>query len=260
MENKKISLSRFFILAFLLIIPFWILNALKPVQILPGIPLSAIGAFIPALAGFILVSLYSGRSGAIQLLRRSFDFRRIKDKKWYIPVVLINPVIALIAYAIIRLGGTTIPNPGSIIITIVPLFIVFFIAALGEEIGWSGYATEPMLRRWGACITAILLGLVWVAYHVVPLLQVNRSVGWIAWWSLDTLALRIIMVWLFIHTGKSVFAAAVFHAMINLSWQLFPVNGSYYDPRIFGLVTFFIALIILLVGLLPADRKRNPVV
>lgn len=258
MKNKNLSLTIFFILAFLLIIPFWILNAVKPVQILPGIPLSAIGAFVPALAALILVSVNSGLSGAVQLLRRSFDFKRIKDKKWYLPVVLINPVIAIIAYGVIRLGGILIPSPGPIYIDIVPLFILFFIAALGEEIGWSGYATEPMLRRWGATVTAILLGLVWAAYHIVPLLQINRSVGWIAWWCLGTLSLRIIMVWLFIHTGKSVFAAAVFHAMINLSWQLFPLNGSYYDPRIFSLVSFFIALIILLAGLLPADRKRNP--
>jgi hypothetical protein len=28
-----------------------------------------------------------------------------------------------------------------------------------------------------------------------------------------------------------VFAAALFHAIINLGWQLFPNQGSHWDPR-----------------------------
>jgi hypothetical protein len=32
--------------------------------------------------------------------------------------------------------------------------------------------------------------------------------------------------------------------MINLCWQLFPINGSYYDPLVFGLITFGVAIII----------------
>jgi membrane protease YdiL (CAAX protease family) len=61
------------------------------------------------------------------------------------------------------------------------------------------------------------------------------------------------MTWLYIHSGKSVFAAAVFHAMINLSWQLFPNNGSFYDPRVFGLITLGFATILYAI-----DRFRSP--
>jgi len=32
--------------------------------------------------------------------------------------------------------------------------------------------------------------------------------------------------------------------MINLCWQLFPINGSYYDPFVFGLITLGVAVII----------------
>jgi len=34
--------------------------------------------------------------------------------------------------------------------------------------------------------------------------------------------------------GGSVFGAAVCHAMINVSWMLFPNYGSHWDPRITG--------------------------
>lgn len=53
-----------------------------------------------------------------------------------------------------------------------------------------------------------------------------------------------VMVWIFNNTGKGVFAAALFHMIINLTWQLFPVNGSYYDPRISGLILAVVAVIV----------------
>jgi hypothetical protein len=57
-------------------------------------------------------------------------------------------------------------------------------------------------------------------------------------------ALRVIIVWLYNNSGKSVFVATLFHALVNLTWQLFPVNGSYYDPRVTGLITAGVALLI----------------
>jgi hypothetical protein len=60
------------------------------------------------------------------------------------------------------------------------------------------------------------------------------------------------MVWLYIYSDKSVFVVAVFHAMTNLCWQLFPNDGSLYDPRVFGLITLCLAL-----AILSADRLRT---
>jgi hypothetical protein len=56
---------------------------------------------------------------------------------------------------------------------------------------------------------------------------------------------RVIIVWLYNNTGKSVFATALSHAMMNLTWQLFPVNGSFYDPRITGLIVTVVAFIVI---------------
>jgi uncharacterized protein len=38
-----------------------------------------------------------------------------------------------------------------------------------------------------------------------------------------------------------VFAAALYHTTLNLSWQLFPNRGSHYDPRVSGVVAAVIA-------------------
>jgi CAAX protease family protein len=243
-QNRRESIFVFFALVFVLSIPFWVLGAIKPIQLLPGLPISALGVFVPALSALILVYKDERFSSVLQLLGRSFDFKRVKNKKWYLAFILINPAIAVLAYGLMRVVGKSIPNPTLSLLAIFPMFVLFFISALGEEIGWTGYATEPLQRRWGTVMAGLLLGLVWAVWHFIPLLQAHRSVKWIAWWSLGTISLRMIMIWLYFHAGKSVFAAAVFHAMINLCWQLFPINGSYYDPRVFGLITLCFALAI----------------
>jgi len=97
-------------------------------------------------------------------------------------------------------------------------FLAFLVLGLGEELGWSGYAIDPMQDRWNALPAALLLGLVWAVWHYVPLMQAGRSMAWIAWWSLSTVALRVILTWIYNNTGKSVFAAAMVHAMANFAW------------------------------------------
>jgi len=68
------------------------------------------------------------------------------------------------------------------------------------------------------------------------------------WQCLTLLSQRVILVWIFNNSGKSVAGAILFHIMINMSWQLFPNNGSHYNPRIYGLISIFVAVVILIIG------------
>jgi membrane protease YdiL (CAAX protease family) len=136
------------------------------------------------------------------------------------------------------------------------MFLASFIAALGEELGWMGYAVDPMQDRWNALQASILLGMVWATWHIVPLVQAHRSPAWIAWWCLWTVTQRVLIVWLYNNTGKSVFAAALFHAISNVSTLLFP---EYYDPRITGLITALAAAIVTVVWG-PRTLARNELV
>lgn len=104
-----------------------------------------------------------------------------------------------------------------------------------------------MQDRWNALQTGILLGLVSVLWHIVPLLVLHRSPSWIGWWCRYAVAARILIVWLYNNTGKSVFAVALFHATLNLSWMLFPIYGSHFDMRLGGLGMIFTAAIVTVV-------------
>jgi len=81
-----------------------------------------------------------------------------------------------------------------------------------------------------------------------------------AWWTLSTVAFRVIMVWLFNNTGRSVFDMALIHMTSNVSWQLFPIQGSYFDYRVFGLLLAVVAAIVVLVwrpGMKAGGRRRD---
>lgn len=181
------------------------------------------------------------------LLKRSFDFKRVKHTIWYVPIILLMPSIMVLSYGAMLLMGVALPAPQFSLLTTLVLFAMFFIASISEELGWSGYAIDPLQERFGALWGSLFLGLVWVVWHVIPLLEAHRSVTFIAWWSLGTIAARVIITWLYNNTGKSVFVAVLFHTMMNLTWQLFPVNGSYYDPLVSGLITAVVAVIVVVV-------------
>jgi membrane protease YdiL (CAAX protease family) len=253
--NDKRSLFAFFSLALALTVPFWILGA-TGWQLLPGLPASALAAFCPALAALILRYRQSGRTGALDLLARSFDARRISAKIWYVPILLIAPAEHVLSWFLLRGAGVPVPIPQFFPITAAAMFAAFFVGALGEELGWSGYAIDPMQERWGALRAAALLGAIWAAWHIVALLQAHRSVAWITWWTIGTVSARIIMVCLYNNAGRSVFAVTLFHAISNLSWQISPNLVAYYDPRISAVILAAVALLIAMT--VPANTFTLP--
>jgi membrane protease YdiL (CAAX protease family) len=180
--------------------------------------------FCPAAAACILVYREHGGAAVVGLLRRSGDARRIQRKVWYIPILLLMPAVMVASYGIMRWMRLPLPTPVIPLLAAPPLLLTFLVAALGEELGWSGYATDRMQARQSELRTGVLLGLFWAAWHLVPLLEAHRSSDWIAGWSLGTVASRVIIVRLYNGSGRSVFAAALYHAMSNLTWQLFPMR------------------------------------
>jgi membrane protease YdiL (CAAX protease family) len=246
---------KFFVFVFALSIPFWLIGALTGLQLLPGLPVSSLMVFCPLVAASILVYKENKTAAVIELLKRSFDYRRIKSKIWYVPIVLLVPGVTVLSYSLMRLARMPLSIPQFRVQTAVLMFLAFFVAALTEELGWMGYAIDPIQRRWNALQAGILLGLVWAAWHILPLVQAHRSPVWIAWWCLDTVATRVLIVWIYNNTGHSLFAAILYHAIGNVSTLLFP---SYFDPRITGSIVAAAAAIVTIIwGPRTLSRDRN---
>ncbi|MFI4974709.1 MAG: CPBP family intramembrane glutamic endopeptidase [Caulobacterales bacterium] len=249
----------FFLVVFALAVPFWVLGAEWDIQLLPGLPIAALMFVCPALAAVILSWREHGAAGVSAQLKRALDYDRIRSAVWLAPILLLKPALAAAAWGIMRLQGTPVPVPHFEMLPALALIVVFFIAALGEELGWSGYALDPLQGRWDALRASLVLGAAWAVFHYVALVQVHRSAEWIAWWSLGTVAARVVMVWLYNNTGKSVFAVSLFHMTSNVSWQLFPVSGSYMDPRLDGLLMAAVAVVVVVVwGPRTFTRQKVP--
>src|SRR5262249_47963138 len=86
----------FFLLVFVLSVPFWLIGAVTGLQVLPGLPVSSLGAFCPLMAASILVYREDKTDGVKELLKRAFDYKRIKAKVWYAPIVLLTPVVMVL--------------------------------------------------------------------------------------------------------------------------------------------------------------------
>jgi membrane protease YdiL (CAAX protease family) len=246
------SALTFFALVLALSTPFWFISVVTGRQLSPDLPVSSFIWVCPVIAASMLAYRESGTVGLTALLRRSVDYQRVRAQVWYVPIVLLPPGVYAVTYGVMREMGLPLPRVHFPLLAAVAWFLGFFIAAECEELGWTGYALDPLQARWSALGASILLGIVWAGFHLVPLVQAHRSPGWIAWWSLATVALRVLLVWLYNNTGQSVFATVLFHATGNLA-QIGPVldfgptGYSYEAQRISALILAAVAAIVIVV-------------
>lgn len=251
-EGKCRSPLLFILVIFLLTIPFfWFGNApVLPASFHIYAPAFIFASILPVSAATVFLYRECGWDGVRDLWKRIFDYRQIADKRWLLPTVLLMPATMVASYFSMRMMGKSIPDSHISIFIAPVLFVVFCVFAIGEEGGWSGYAIDGLQKRWTALTSSIVLGSVWAAWHIVPYVQAHHSSNWwVVWQCLDTVVLRILMVWIYNNTGRSLFAMVLFHAMINESEILFPNLGSYYDPFFpFVILTAMAAVVVFLWG------------
>ena len=233
----------FFLLVILLSIPFYVLGAAgNRLPMATFLPISAIMAFIPMIAALILVYRQGGLGSAKEFLGRALDYRRIEGVAWALAALLLMPILALLQYGVLRGEGGALPAAQFFpVAEIVAFSLMFFVGAVGEELGWQGYAYPALKQRRSALNAALIIGTIWALWHVIPYAQMGRSADWIAWQCLGTIALRVIIVWLFVNTGQSVFVAVLFHMMINLPWGLIQNYQMFYDPFVMFVILAFVA-------------------
>ncbi len=92
-KSRHRSPQKFFVLVFALSIPFWMIGGVTDLQLMPGLSVGVLMAFCPMAAALILVHREDRAAGMTNLLRRSFDFKRIESKGWFAPIVLLMPFL-----------------------------------------------------------------------------------------------------------------------------------------------------------------------
>ena len=227
-EENKTSITSFFVLTFIFTLPAYVLIALtglniilSPDMVFAFVPLSVIA---PICAALVLTYRKSGGIGIKKLLKRSFDFKSVKNKKWFWPTLLLMPLVFSLVFGVSSLlEFELLPAPIPLMAAPIAL-IMFFLSALFEQVGWMGYAFEPMRNRWGLFKSTMLLGVIWGLWHVPMYIFSMPEPEMIVAQVLVLIALRFIIVWLYSNTGKSVFIAILIHAIYNVCMVVIPVN------------------------------------
>lgn len=92
------------------------------------------------------------------------------------------------------------------------------IAGFFEETGWTGFAFPAFCRTHSAFASAILLGLLWSAWHIPVIDYPGTATPHGPWWleyflafAFAMTAIRVLISWLYVNTG-SVLLAQLVHA------------------------------------------------
>jgi membrane protease YdiL (CAAX protease family) len=253
---------RYFALVQLLSIPFyWGVNS--PIQSFPfyGWPVVVAIILVPAVVATALTARERGHRAALQLWSRIGDVRRIRGADWALFALLFPTAVTFISFGVVRYFHLPLPDVIRFSPAAAPgLLAMFFISAIPEEIGWTGYATEPLQKRYGVLGAGLIIGVFWVLWHLA---MWSAPGGWegqdrmlaVASQAVSVVLMRVAMGWMYARGGRSLFLAIVFHAAYNTGWKLFPNSGSHYNPAAFAIV---LVTITVLVGILiKTERLRT---
>jgi membrane protease YdiL (CAAX protease family) len=103
----------------------------------------------------------------------------------------------MLASGLITAMGESTPAPLFPVAAAPLLFVMFFIFALFEEVGWMGYAFEPMEHRWNVLNASLILGFVWAIWHLPLYILAGQDALWIAGQIISLIAIRTLIVLIF---------------------------------------------------------------
>jgi CAAX protease family protein len=226
-----------------------VLNTFGALQLpFPILLLVATAQFGPSVAAFILTFHSRGKRGALNLLKRAFDFHI--PLRWLAAIFLLPLGIGAVALYLNMLSGGTTPTLALLSqpAAIVPmfLFILFLQGPVPEEFGWRGYWLDRVQSKYNALTASLIVGVTWAVWHL-PLFYIGYLPFPFWAYLIAVTALSILFTWIYNNTGGKLLAALLFHAMFNFSVALFPpmdVNG---DARGFLLLALLYVLAAVLV-------------
>src|SRR5215218_11228303 len=221
---RRHPLITFFVLtyalAWILWLPLVVLQDTIPA--VPGLVLVLLGSNVPSLLAIVLTALLLGRGALRKLLGRLLIWR--VNPLWYLVVVLGPAALAGGVVALNTLLGGPALSLGMPLLG-VAVFLAFSIfpgSALGEEIGWRGYALPRLQAGRSALSASLLLAPIWALWHL-PLWLTGDPVKtptFYAAFVVSAFALSVILTWVYNSTGGSLLMVVLLHATVNLPQTL----------------------------------------
>ncbi len=215
-------------------------------------PLNALTVWSPGLAAILLSALAAGKKGVSGLLRPLLALR--------VPAVLIafallfEPIKWAAACGIDLLLGHQVVlgdvpllrHFGVKAAYMIPVALLFVLPnAIGEEIGWRGYALPRLQKKYTPMVATVVIGLFWGVWHLpmwIHLAKDSPSLLSLLAMVLNMVPTATLFTWLYNRTNGSLFLPCLFHASIAAKGYMFPNLHSLTETILLWLVAVFIAI------------------
>lgn len=204
-------LLSFFALSFAWTWAFQIPVALEVLPPALVVPMLALGAVGPSLAA-IVVARSRGELGG--LFRSSGRARR----RGYVVAVVVPPLLLGLAAAAALSLGAAPPDRW----LVAPMIGMMVVPAVGEEIGWRGYAYPQLADRYGALRAAVGVAVFWALWHLPTAFFPGAELVDFVPYAIAVVGGGVWLAWLYERSGRSVYVAIVAHAAINARFIALP--------------------------------------
>jgi uncharacterized protein len=221
------------------------------------------------LAAFLVTAAADGRPGVVDLARRTFRWR--VHVGWYALALLYVPLTVTVL-AFVFYQGEVLETPPEgwlhVIGAVCALFVLQSVLfQFAEEVGWTGFFQDRLRDRYGPIALSFVVAVPWALWHVPDYFasegwSLETLIGSLVYFVIEVVLLffaRVVIVWLYEQTGRSVLLVIVFHASFDatisrLAEDLIPGSNA---------VRFLLATAVIVaaaVAIMVAVRRRPGVI
>lgn len=175
----------------------------------------------PCISGVLLTGVIDGRQGLRVMASRLLNWR--VALRWYVFALMLAPLLAATALFALSLTSPifTADNKTTVLVS----GLVAGLTAVFEEVGWTGFAVPRLRRRYSLLMTGLVVGVLWGAWHLLQQVYISGTyagaIPEVVYLPLAVLnavvqltAYRVLMVWLYERTGKSLLMTTLMHGSL----------------------------------------------
>lgn len=223
---KACPLVWFFAFAFVFA---WAFAALALAGLIPAVPAVLLASWAPTVAA---VSVLAASGGGKTVRRWARGYLKFKmPLRWYAAAFSPVAVVGLaVAFNLVVLGNARGKADGEFtpMLVLGSLLLMLVMGSIAEEPGWRGYALPRLQVRANALTSSLILGAVWVIWHV-PLWFIPDS-GFekinFPMFALMGVSFAVILTWIFNNTKGSFVGVILAHLSSNYAGSFLAIEGG----------------------------------
>jgi uncharacterized protein len=227
---RRHPLASFFVLAYALSWALWIpMSVMRDATpAIYGSLAILIGSSVPSAVAILVTAASLGKGGVRRLLRRLLIWR--VGLRWYLLLLLPTALVVIsITVVAVLVGGPTATLAVPVVSAVITVaFMTFPGSAVGEEIGWRGYALPRLQVRHSAVTASLILGALHTLWHLPLWFRglADHPLSVFPAFAIQGFAFAIIYTWLYNSTKGSLLLAVLFHTATNapLTLVLLPMG------------------------------------